>query len=69
MEDICSKYPGLELQEIDYSLFEYSPSYHLMFCANLKVGSTTYILTTFKQILEGEESSEKNFPEGEKKWE
>ena len=67
VQNICSKYPGLKLQEIDYRLFKYSPGYHLMFCANAKVGSTTYALTTFKQILEGEDFAEKSLPEGEKK--
>ena len=52
--DTCSKYPELKIQEIDYTRYRYSPDFHLLFCGMGKVGSTTTMLSTFKQILEFE---------------
>ena len=56
VEKICSKYPQLKVQEIDYRRFKISEEYGLYFCSNAKVGSTTYLRTTFTQILRREDS-------------
>ena len=56
--DTCSKYPELQRQNLDYTHFYFSPDYALLYCAMGKVGSTTTFLTTFRQILVGEEWTE-----------
>ena len=56
--DTCSKYPELQKQELDYGFMYFSHEYSLMYCALGKVGTTTTFLTTFRQILVGEEWTE-----------
>ena len=62
--DTCSKYPELERQKIDYTPFYFSPDYSLLYCALGKVGSTSTFMTTFKQILDGEDWKE--YPKGKR---
>ena len=51
---VCRKYKKIKLQPIDYSRFHYSSDYDLMFCTSPKTGSTSYFMTTFAQIMDGE---------------
>jgi len=53
--DTCSKYPELQRQKIESWNFFYAPEYALLYCSMGKCGSTTMFLTTFRQILVGEE--------------
>ena len=55
IERVCKKYKELSLLPISHNRFQYSADYNLMFCVNAKVGGTSYSLTTFAQILEGED--------------
>ena len=62
---VCRKYKEIKLQPFDYERFHYSSEYNLMFCTSPKAGSTTYFLTTFAQIIEGEDWTEEEIPEGQ----
>ena len=51
---VCDKYREETALPVNYDRFYYSPEYRLMMCSTAKAGSTTFFLTTFTQILEGE---------------
>ena len=61
---VCRKYKEIKLQPIDYSRFHYSSDYDLMFCTSPKTGSTSYFMTTFAQIMDGEDWTGEELPEG-----
>ena len=58
------QYQKIKLQPIDYSRFHYSSDYDLMFCTSPKTGSTSYFMTTFAQIMDGEDWTGEELPEG-----
>ena len=53
--EVCAKYNEKTSLPINYKRFFYSPQKDLMMCSTAKGGSTTFFLTTFAQILEGED--------------
>ena len=53
--EVCAKYGKKTRVPEHYDRFFFAPSYNLMMCATAKAGSTTYMLTTFNQILEGDD--------------
>ena len=66
--EVCAKYSEhLEIWKslaVNYDRFFYSPTYSLMMCSTAKAGSTTFFLTTFTQILEGEQFKLEVEPQG-----
>ena len=52
--EVCAKYREETALPVNYNRFYFSPVYSLMMCSTAKAGSTTFFLTTFTQILEGE---------------
>ena len=65
VEKVCKKYKHLKSQPLDSERYTYSPDYNLMFCANAKVGTTTYVMTTFEQIYEANYLKQAEYPEGD----
>ena len=62
--EVCAKYSDKRSLAINYDRFYYSPTYSLMMCSTAKAGSTTFFLTTFTQILEGEQFKPEVEPQG-----
>ena len=62
--EVCAKYNDKRSLAINYDRFYYSPTYSLMMCSTAKAGSTTFFLTTFTQILEGEQFKPEVEPQG-----
>ena len=62
--EVCAKYRETRSLDINYDRFFYSPTYSLMMCSTAKAGSTTFFLTTFTQILEGEQFKLEVEPQG-----
>ena len=61
---VCAKYNEKRSLAVNYDRFFYSPTYSLMMCSTAKAGSTTFFLTTFTQILEGEQFKLEVEPQG-----
>ena len=53
--EVSAKYNLKNSMQINFGRFYYSPAYNLMMCSTAKAGSTTFFLTTFTQILVGED--------------
>ena len=62
--EVCAKYGKETKVPEHYDRFFFAPSHNLMMCATAKAGSTTYMLTTFNQILEGDDFTPVVEPEG-----
>jgi hypothetical protein len=64
VEKVCRTYNHLKSKSVRLESLFYASDYHLMFCGNAKAGSTTYMMTTFAQILYNQQLLEEQFPEG-----